>query len=55
MGLAAVSRQARPTASVAPEEPLRPAPAQRECVYYTSMGKRTLLAVNGVCPLQYGQ
>ncbi|MDP9415512.1 MAG: hypothetical protein M3Q08_15820 [Pseudomonadota bacterium] len=30
-------------------------PPPKQCVYYTKMGKRVVQAVNGVCPLNYGE
>jgi hypothetical protein len=35
-------------------DPLRLKP-ERECIYYTSKGKRVMRPVNGICPAHYGE
>lgn len=51
LGIAAAQNQPRPAAR---SNPLLKDPP-RQCVYFTPQGQRTMLPVNGVCPLYYGQ
>lgn len=50
LGAVTAAQPARPN-PLLNERPAEP----RRCVYWTPQGTRTVLAVNGVCPLRYGE